>query len=87
MLKYKKALNPRKILSYLRFAYFPFGGGHIWWAYIGNEFAMMEIRLILATLMQQYQLDLYARTGCRNRAIDYNTSSLWLINESQKAIK
>jgi cytochrome P450 len=45
-----------KITKMPRFAYFPFGGGpHIC---IGNEFAMMEIQLILATVMQKYQLDL-----------------------------
>ncbi|WP_422138852.1 cytochrome P450 [Endozoicomonas sp. ALC020] len=41
-----------------RFAYFPFGGGPR--QCIGNQMAMMEGSLILATLCQQYRLDLVA---------------------------
>ncbi len=37
-----------------RYAYFPFGGGQR--VCIGNSFAMMEMRLILATVAQQYKL-------------------------------
>lgn len=43
-----------------RFAYMPFGGGpHIC---IGNSFAMMEAHLILATIAQQYRLQLVPGT-------------------------
>jgi len=39
-----------------RFAYFPFGGGPR--QCIGNSFALMEARLILATIAQKYRLHL-----------------------------
>ncbi len=39
-----------------RFAYFPFGGGQR--VCIGSNFAMLEAQLILATIAQQYELDL-----------------------------
>ena len=39
-----------------RFAYFPFGGGSR--ICIGNNFAMMETQLVLATLAQHYRLEL-----------------------------
>jgi cytochrome P450 len=38
------------------YAYFPFGAGpHIC---VGNSFAMMEITLVVATLVQRFHLDL-----------------------------
>ncbi len=39
-----------------RYAYFPFGGGPR--VCIGNQFALMEARLILATMAQRYRLSL-----------------------------
>ena len=39
-----------------RFAYFPFGGGPR--ICIGHSFAMMEARLVLATIAQRYRLQL-----------------------------
>jgi cytochrome P450 len=39
-----------------RFAYFPFGGGPR--LCIGNQFALAEAQLILATILSRYQLRL-----------------------------
>ncbi len=45
---------PDRATSRLRYAYFPFGGGPR--QCIGNNFAMMECQLILATAAQKYRL-------------------------------
>ena len=41
-----------------RFAYFPFGGGPR--VCIGSQFAMIEAQLVLATVIQKYEMDLVA---------------------------
>jgi cytochrome P450 len=43
-----------------KFAYFPFGGGPR--ICIGNQFALMEAKLVLATVAQRWTLD-YAGAG------------------------
>ena len=48
--------TPERSASRPRFAYFPFGGGPR--QCIGNNFAMMEAQLILATVAQRYRLRL-----------------------------
>jgi cytochrome P450 len=48
--------SPERSSSRHRFAYFPFGGGAR--RCIGNDFAMMEAQLILATLASRYRLRL-----------------------------
>jgi cytochrome P450 len=48
--------SPERAASRHRFAYFPFGGGPR--LCVGNNFAMMEMSLLLATIAQRYHLDL-----------------------------
>jgi cytochrome P450 len=48
--------SPERATERPRFAYFPFGGGPR--QCIGNNFALMEAQLILATVLQRYQLEL-----------------------------
>ncbi len=47
---------PKQVAARPKFAYFPFGGGPR--ICIGANFALIEARLILATLMQRYRLRL-----------------------------
>lgn len=49
-----------------RYAYFPFGGGPR--QCIGNNFALMEIELVLATLVQRFDADLVAGTAVKPAA-------------------
>ena len=46
--------TPERVADRRRYAYFPFGGGPR--RCIGDEFAMLEAQLILATVAQQYRL-------------------------------
>lgn len=50
--------TPERSANRPRYAYFPFGGGPR--QCIGNNFALMEAQLILATISQRYQLHLAA---------------------------
>lgn len=45
---------PENIKEHQRFTYFPFGGGPR--LCIGNNFAMMEMQVVLASIMQKYHL-------------------------------
>jgi len=47
---------PERIAALPRFAYFPFLGGPR--QCIGNGFALMEMQLVLATLLQRYRVHL-----------------------------
>jgi cytochrome P450 len=48
--------SPERSAGRPRYAYFPFGGGPR--QCIGNNFALMEAQLILATIVQRFRLDL-----------------------------
>jgi cytochrome P450 len=47
--------TPEQVAARPRFAYFPFSGGPR--LCIGNEFALMEAQILLATIMQRYRVD------------------------------
>lgn len=47
--------SPEKMKEYHKFLYFPFGGGPR--LCIGNNFALMEMQLAMATIGQQYQFE------------------------------
>lgn len=51
-----KRFAPDQAAGRPRYAYFPFGGGPR--VCIGNNFALMEAQLVLATIAQHYQLRL-----------------------------
>ena len=55
--------TPEALATRHRYAYFPFGGGSR--ACIGEEFAHMEMALVLATLGQRFKLRLAPRQRVR----------------------
>lgn len=55
--------TPEQVAARPRFAYFPFGGGPR--QCIGNTFALMEAQLVVATVLQRYEIDLVP--GCEVR--------------------
>lgn len=59
--------TPEQANSRMRYAYFPFGGGPR--QCIGNNFALMECQLILATLAQKYYL-----TAVAGHKVEYDPS-------------
>ncbi len=56
---------PENIKDKHRFAYFPFGGGPR--QCVGNNFAIMEMQIVLAMVLQKYRLTLHA-----NYVLGYN---------------
>src|SRR6185369_8679772 len=48
--------TPERVAQMPRYAYFPFGGGPR--QCIGNNFALMETQILLATIAQRYRLEL-----------------------------
>ncbi len=55
--------SPERAMNIPRFAFFPFGAGPR--ACIGNHFAMMELGLILATLLQRCRFELLSQAPLR----------------------
>jgi cytochrome P450 len=48
--------SPEKVKEQKKFTYFPFGGGPR--LCIGNNFALMEMQVVLASVMQRYRFEL-----------------------------
>jgi len=59
--------TPGNTINRPRFAYFPFGGGPR--QCIGNELALMEIKLILVRMMQMYRFTLESKTKIEMNAL------------------
>jgi cytochrome P450 len=59
--------SPNRSAGRPRFAYFPFGGGPR--QCIGNELALMEIKLILVRMLQLYRFTLASKTAVQTRAL------------------
>ena len=67
-----------------RYAYFPFGGGPR--ICIGNNFALMEATLILATIARQYRLDARTRRQDRPSAHDHPPAGPWSQGRADEAV-
>jgi cytochrome P450 len=52
--------SPEKVKEQKKFTYFPFGGGPR--LCIGNNFALMEMQVVLASVMQRYRFELKDKT-------------------------
>ena len=59
--------SPERSAGRPRFAYFPFGGGPR--QCIGNEMALMEIKMILVRMMQLYRFTLVSKTPIQMKAL------------------
>jgi len=59
--------SPERSVSRPRFAYFPFGGGPR--QCIGNELALMEIKLILIRMIQLYRFELVSKLPIQMNAL------------------
>jgi len=59
--------SPERSAGRPRFAYFPFGGGPR--QCIGNELALMEIKLILVRMVQLYRFKLVSRGPIQMNAL------------------
>jgi cytochrome P450 len=58
--------DPERVARRPKYAYFPFlGGPHLC---IGNEFALLEMRLVVGTVLQRFDLELLPGPAVRPRA-------------------
>ena len=67
--------TPERSAARPKFVYLPFGAGPR--QCIGNQFAMIEAHLVLATLAHRYRLDAGAWTSCGAVATDHAATATW----------